>query len=236
MTGGTTAWTSWAAAGQGRRAADGAACPVNPAARTGELSNGSPAKWVSARWAVSSAPMAVSPGASKLPSGGVNKPVWLWWSRTGAAEADVNRCWQSFLRRFDIEHTFRLFKQTLGWAKPRLRSSEAADRWTWLVIAAHAQLRLARSPATDLRRPWEKPAAPNKLTPARVRRGFRDLHAKTGSPAGAPNRTNPGQAGRRVRQNCRPATHHDVGSVLATGDAYSRPAHHRTGTKPRRTS
>ncbi|GFE27477.1 hypothetical protein Sliba_79300 [Streptomyces nigrescens] len=28
-----------------------------------------------------------------------------------------------------------------------------ADRWTWLVIAAYAQLRLARPLATDLRRP-----------------------------------------------------------------------------------
>jgi len=26
----------------------------------------------------------------------------------------VNRCWQAFLRRFDLEHTFRLFKQVLG--------------------------------------------------------------------------------------------------------------------------
>ncbi|MGW7553818.1 transposase [Streptomyces rimosus] len=78
----------------------------------------------------------------KLPSGG-NKPVRLWWPDTRATAADVDRCWQSFLRRFDLEHTFRLLKQTLGWAKPRLRSSDAADRWTWLVIAAYAQLRLA---------------------------------------------------------------------------------------------
>ncbi|GGP86657.1 hypothetical protein GCM10010231_66120 [Streptomyces sindenensis] len=27
----------------------------------------------------------------KLPNGGVNKPVWLWWSRTAATEADVGR-------------------------------------------------------------------------------------------------------------------------------------------------
>jgi len=33
--------------------------------------------------------------------------VWLWWSRTGASAADADRCWQSFLRRFDLEHTFR---------------------------------------------------------------------------------------------------------------------------------
>ncbi|MDH6228961.1 hypothetical protein M2169_006017 [Streptomyces sp. MJP52] len=50
----------------------------------------------------------------KLPSGGVNRPVWLWWSGTSATEADVDRCWQSFLRHFDIEHTFRLLKQTLS--------------------------------------------------------------------------------------------------------------------------
>ena len=42
----------------------------------------------------------------KLPSGGVNKPLWLWWSGTSATADDVDRCWQSFLRRSDLEHTF----------------------------------------------------------------------------------------------------------------------------------
>jgi hypothetical protein len=36
--------------------------------------------------------------------------VWLWSSRSGATAADVDRWWQSFLRKFDLEHTFRLFK------------------------------------------------------------------------------------------------------------------------------
>lgn len=62
----------------------------------------------------------------KLPSGGANKPLWLWWSDTPATEADVDRCWPSFLRRFDLEHTFRFFKQTLGWTESRLGSSEPA--------------------------------------------------------------------------------------------------------------
>jgi hypothetical protein len=160
----------------------------------------------------------------KLPSGGVNKPVWLWWSGTGVTEADVDRCWQSFLRRFDIEHTFRLFKQTLGWTKPRLRSSEAADRWTWLVIAAYAQLRLTRPLAADLRRLWEKPTEPNKLTPARVRRGFRNLCTRAGSPAGAPKPSHHGPGRPPGSKNRRPATRHDVGRVLATGESFSRPA------------
>lgn len=67
---------------------------------------------------------------------------------------DVDVHWQAFLRRFDIEHLFRLMKQTLGWTRPRLRTPEAGDRWTWLIIAAHTQLRLLRgAAAADLRRP-----------------------------------------------------------------------------------
>ncbi|WP_443048957.1 hypothetical protein [Streptomyces sp. M92] len=39
-------------------------------------------------------------------------------------------------------------------------------------------LQLARPLATGLRRAWEKPAEPNKLTPARVRRGFESLRVE----------------------------------------------------------
>ncbi|WSV26913.1 transposase [Streptomyces sp. NBC_01017] len=38
-----------------------------------------------------------------------------------------------FLRRFGLEHTFRVSKQTLGWTTPELREPAAADHWTWLV-------------------------------------------------------------------------------------------------------
>lgn len=117
-----------------------------------------------------------------------------------------------------------------------LRDSEAADRWTWLVLAAHAQLRRARPLARDLRRPWERPAEPNRLTPARVRRGFRNLRAKTGTPAGAPKPTRPGPGRPLGSKNRQVATRYDGGRVLATGESYTRPAHHKVGTKPRRTS
>jgi hypothetical protein len=170
-----------------------------------------------------------------LPSGGDPKPVWLWCSTVDMTEADVDRCWQTFLRRFDIEHTFRLFKQTLGWTVPKLRDPYAADRWTWLMIVVHTQLRLARPLATDLRRPWEKPTSPERLTPARVRRGFRNIHAKITSPASAPKPSHPGPGRPPGSTNQHPATRHDVGRILATGQAYKRPAHHKKGTKPRRT-
>jgi hypothetical protein len=42
---------------------------------------------------------------SHLPSGADPKPLWLWWSKTGATAVDVDRCWQAFLRRFDVERS-----------------------------------------------------------------------------------------------------------------------------------
>ncbi|HVB45077.1 MAG TPA: NF041680 family putative transposase [Streptosporangiaceae bacterium] len=146
-----------------------------------------------------------------LPGDRHPKPVWLWWSRTGAFPADVDRCWQAFLRRFDIEHTFRLLKQVLGWTAPKIRDPRAADQWTWIIIACHAQLRLARGLAADLRRPWERPAPPGRLTPARVRRGFRNIRATAGCPAGAPKPGKPGPGRPPGSKNRRPAARHDVG-------------------------
>ncbi|MTD59690.1 transposase, partial [Amycolatopsis sp. RM579] len=147
---------------------------------------------------------------TQLPSGAIPKPVWLWYSRIDQTMSNVDRLWQAFLRRFDIEHTFRLFKQTLGWTAPKLRTPEAADRWTWLILAAYAQLRLARRLAVDLRRPWEKPAQPDRLTPARVRRGFRNLRPQAGCPASAPKPSRPGPGRPAGRRNLQPADRHDV--------------------------
>ncbi len=152
-----------------------------------------------------------------LPSGATPKPVWLWWSGTDAAPADVDRLWQAFLRRFDIEHTFRHFKQTLGWTRPKIRTPEAADRWTWLILAAYTQLRLARPLAADLRRPWEKPAPPERLTPARVRRGFRHLRTHAVCPAGAPKPSHPGPGRPPGRKNSQPTPRHDVHTAGKTG-------------------
>ncbi|MEU9663865.1 NF041680 family putative transposase [Streptomyces chartreusis] len=138
-------------------------------------------------------------------------PIWLWWSATAATAGDVDRLWQAFLRRFDLEHTFRMFKQTLGWTAPKLREPAAADRWTWLVIAAHTQLRLARPLAEDLRKPWERPARQGRLTPARVRRGFRRLHGTTPRLASAPKPSTAGPGRPIGARNRHRAPEHPVG-------------------------
>jgi hypothetical protein len=148
-----------------------------------------------------------------LPGDRDPKPVWLWSSRIGTAPAEVDRLWQAFLRRFDLEHTFRLFKQVLGWTAPKIRDPQAADRWTWLIITCHAQLRLARPLAADLRHPWERPAPPGRLTPARVRRGFRNIRAKAAQPAGAPKPGKPGPGRPHGSKNRHRAPRHDVGKT-----------------------
>jgi hypothetical protein len=131
------------------------------------------------------------------------KVLWLWWAGPGSLDLDL--AWRAYVRRFDLEHTVRFAKQTLGWTTPRPRHPDQADRWTWLVLAAYTQLRLAREGATDARLPWERPRPQPRLSPYRVRRGFPRLLAALGSPANAPKSS--GRSPGRPKGRCSgPAT------------------------------
>jgi hypothetical protein len=122
---------------------------------------------------------------SRLP-GRTRKPqvLWLWWHGPGVPDLAV--VWRAYVRRFDLEHTFRFVKQILNWTTPRVRHPQQADRWTWLVIAAYTALRLARPVVADRRLPWERPIPVATLTPYRARRAFAQLLATLGTPAAAP--------------------------------------------------
>jgi hypothetical protein len=112
------------------------------------------------------------------------KPLWLWYA--GSAPPDPRLLWRAYVHRFDVEHSLRFCKERLGWDRARVRSPEQMDRWTWTVLAAYTQLRLARGLIADCRLPWERPRPPNQLTPWRVLRGFGDLVGLLGTPASAP--------------------------------------------------
>ena len=122
---------------------------------------------------------------SRLP-GRTRKPqvLWLWWH--GPEAPDLAVVWRAYVRRFDLEHTFRFIKQVLNWTTPRVRQPAQADRWTWLVLAAYTQLRLARSVVREQRLPWERAPANGTLTPYRVRRAFSQLLPVLGTPAKPP--------------------------------------------------
>ncbi len=148
----------------------------------------------------------------RLPGDREPKPVWLWASKpVPESDAEIDHWWSMFIRRFDLEHTFRFLKQTLGWTKPRLRHTAAADRWTWIIIAAHTQLRLARALTIDYRLPWQRPLAPTMLTPARVRAGYRRICATAARPASEPKGTRPGPGRPKGRRNRRKAPTQPVG-------------------------
>src|SRR5215203_2303616 len=70
--------------------------------------------------------------------------LWLWWHGPEGTAPDLDLIWRAYVRRFDLEHTLRFLKQSMGWTTPRVRHPEQADRWTWLVLAA---FRAARYPA-----------------------------------------------------------------------------------------
>jgi hypothetical protein len=139
------------------------------------------------------------------PTARAKKTLWLW--AAGPEPVDLHICWRAYLRRFDIEHTYRFAKNTLGWTTPALRTPEQADRWTWLVVTSYTQLRLARPLVADLRLPWERTREPGKLTPARVRRGFRRLGAIIDTPASPPKSDKPGP-GRPQGTRTGPRTRH----------------------------
>ena len=157
-------------------------------------------------------------------------PMWLWASVTGAAEQEITTLWQAYLRRFDLEHTFRFFKQTLGWDTPKLRDPAAADRWTWLIITAYTQLRLAAAITADHRLPWQRPQPPGTMTPARVRRGFRAVRDTLGTPAAPPKPCTPGPGRPKGSANRHKAPHHDVGKRHPTGKHRTK---RRAKTKPK---
>jgi DDE superfamily endonuclease len=117
--------------------------------------------------------------------------VWRWWQPAPGAgpptPADLDVLWRGYCRRADLEQTFRFLKQALRWVTPRGRLPEQADRWTWLVLAASTQLRLARGAVADHRLPWERPLPPARLPPARVHRGFATLAWGLPPVAAAPN-------------------------------------------------
>ncbi|MGD0606433.1 MAG: hypothetical protein ABSA53_22975 [Streptosporangiaceae bacterium] len=97
----------------------------------------------------------------------------------------------------------------MGWHKAALRLPEQFARWTWIVIIAITQLRLARALAEDHRLPWERRRRQGRLTPGRVRRDFASLAAPAGSPA-RPSKPAKAGPGRLKGRRSTPAPRYDV--------------------------
>jgi hypothetical protein len=139
---------------------------------------------------------------------GTPAPLWLAWQGS-PLPVDLADLWHWYERRFAAEHLFRFAKQELGWTTVRLRDPAAADRWTWLVVAAVWQLWLARGVVADQRLPWEQPAAADRLSPGRVRRAFGGLLLGL-APRSRPPQTRGKSPGRQVGERPGPRERHAV--------------------------
>jgi hypothetical protein len=131
--------------------------------------------------------------------------LWRWWHSPD--DLDLDLVWRAYVRRFDLEHTLRVLKQTLGWPTRRVRQPAPAHRWTWLVLAASTHRRRARGAGAARRLPWARSLPPGCLTPCRVRRSVSALLLVLGTPARAPQPC--GRSPGRPRGRCAgPAARH----------------------------
>jgi len=158
----------------------------------------------------------------RLPDGRPpRKTMWLW--HAGPAPLSIDELWRAYLARFDEEHTFRFLKGALGLTAAKVRTPAQADRWVRLVMAAYAQLLIARTDTADLRRPWEKPPDPDRpLTPGRARRGFPNIRRQIGTPA-------------HVAKPGLPGPGRPKGTTSGPAPRYPIPKKSRTTNKPNRT-
>src|SRR5918994_5084626 len=144
---------------------------------------GDPCRSWSARssWWRSSGCPAARGGASlgSCGCGGMGLRGLHWTSISSGARTSDASTWSTPCASSSI-------KQDMGWSTPRVRHPEQADRWSWLVVAAYTQLRLARARVADLRLPWERRYDRGRLTPVRVRRVVSSLLMELGTPASAP--------------------------------------------------
>ena len=111
-----------------------------------------------------------------------HKPLWLAW--TGETMPAIEVLWKLYLRRFAIEHWYRLIKQRLHWCLPHLGTAPQTQAWSTLMPLMSWQLWLARNEAPDQPLPWQKPLAVK--TPGRVADAFAAILARIGSPAEDP--------------------------------------------------
>ncbi|MEU6587178.1 hypothetical protein [Nocardia sp. NPDC046763] len=139
-----------------------------------------------------------------------------------------------FLRRFDIERTFRMLKQTLGWTRPQFRRPEGVVRWTWITLVAYTQLDWPGQWTPTFGGRGRNPLSHNDLPLHGSGEGFgTSVRGPALQPVRKPTRPGPGRP--PGSRNHHRAHRTDVGRILATGRAYARRAHHKNGTKPRRT-
>jgi DDE superfamily endonuclease len=119
------------------------------------------------------------------------RPMWLMVCGKRQQELNLIQIWQSYKRRYDIEHFFKFGKMRLLMDKFQTPDTQHEESWWTMVCLAYAQLYMARKLADNMPNPWEKylPEMKNntKIKSARqVQKSFLKITTVVGTPANAP--------------------------------------------------
>ena len=117
------------------------------------------------------------------------RPLWLLVMGQRRHELTLLHIYQSYKRRFNLEHFFRFGQQRLCLIDFQTATVEREETWWQLVHVAYAQLWMARRLAFALPRPWERnlPVMKQRLiSPTLVQRDFARIIRQLGTPAQPP--------------------------------------------------
>src|SRR5204862_1442782 len=84
----------------------------------------------------------------------------------------VRQWYETITHRWAIEPANRFRKERLYAELPKVRAAAASDLWLQLLQVVEWELYLWRPAANDAHLPWQKPLAPEQLTPGRVIRSL----------------------------------------------------------------
>ena len=119
------------------------------------------------------------------------RPMWLMVVGKRRQELSLMQIWESYKKRYDIEHFFKFGKSRLLMDKFQTPDTTHEESWWQLASFAYAQLYMARQLADNLPNPWEKylPTMKNNAkvkSPRQVQKSFLKITAMIGTPANPP--------------------------------------------------
>jgi len=128
-------------------------------------------------------------------------PHWYGVHNGTTEETALARVYESITHRWPIEPANRFRKERLYAELPKVRRAEASDLWLNLLQVIEWELYLWRPAASDAYLPWQKPLAPEQLTPGRVIRSLSENLERVGTPVSPvlPRGKSPGWPSGRVR-------------------------------------
>lgn len=109
-------------------------------------------------------------------------PHWYGVHNGTTEETTLARIYECITHRWPIEPANRFRKERLYAELPKVRQAEASDLWLQLLQVIEWELYLWRPAASDAHLPWQKPLAPEQLTPGRVIRSLSENLERVGTP------------------------------------------------------